>query len=82
MAMVVAAIATVGLLLIIAAGMALLDRRRRRKSKVQMAGWLERSGQAATGNSAVGYLEDVKGVGSTYSADQLREGDKEKPPTD
>lgn len=70
------------LLAVIALAMDLRDRRHGRKSHVHLAGWLQRSGQASVARSPEGYLSDLEGVGSTYSAEQLREPDEDEPPTD
>jgi hypothetical protein len=50
----------------------LQDRRRGRKSRMRMAGWLQRSGQVYAANSPMTYMLDQKGLGSGYSAEPLR----------
>lgn len=82
MAVIVTVVVVVALVLILALIMDIQDRRHGRKSRVRMAGWLDRAGRASVANSPEGCLADTKGVGSTYSGDRLREGDRENPPTD
>jgi hypothetical protein len=48
------------------------DKRRGRKARVRMPGWLQREGQIRASKAAQSYLMDSKGVGSTYSGDALR----------
>ncbi len=81
-AFLIGAAVVVGLVLLTALLMDLYDRRHGRTPRVRTVGWLHRSGQASAGNSPEGFLMDVKGVGSAYSSDELRDGDDERPSTD
>lgn len=67
----------IALVLIWAALLDLRDRKRGRRSRMRMAGWLQRSGQVYASNSPVTYMLDQKGLGSGYSGEPFR---KPNPP--
>jgi len=77
-----AIVAVVVLVLIAALILDIRDRRHGRRSRVRIAGWLDRSGQVSAASSLEGYVSDAKGVGSSYSSERLRGSDQEHPPTD
>lgn len=63
----------------------LVDRRDRhhgRKAHVHMTSWFDRRAQVRRAESLMAYMNDSKGIGSNYSAERLRESDRQRPPSD